>query len=81
MVGEETIIEKAREENTPYESLQIFMIFLDLTVAPSECRRTQESLYISEKATSDMEWQGGHRSLSLIVPVGRHPGQHWDCFT
>lgn len=39
---------------------------LDLTVAPRE----NESLCIS--ATSDMEWQGGHRSLGLIVPDGRH---------
>ena len=41
---------------------------LDLTVAPRE----NESLCIS--ATSDMEWQGGHRSLGLIVPDGRHQG-------
>lgn len=47
----------------------------------SECQETQDSLYISEMATSDIKWQEGHRSLGLIVPDGWHPGQNWDCFT
>lgn len=55
---------------------------LDLTVASGESQGTRVSAEcIPEKATNDTEWQGGHRSLGLIVPDGRHPGQHWDRFT
>lgn len=75
MEGEMTVIEKARERK---HILRVTADFYDFL---SECQGTQDSLYISEMASSDMMWQEGHRSLGLIVPYGWHPGQNWNCFT
>lgn len=53
-------VRKQERENTAYEWARAdIYVVLDLTGALRACRGTQEPVCISEKATSDMEWQEG----------------------
>lgn len=69
-----------RDKCTPWD-IYVFPTWFDCSLQWQR-GETRESLRSISLERQPMTWsgKGGHRSLGLIVPDGRHPGQQWDYF-